>query len=170
MMDILKVLGDQIAETQHLEWRKKRWLIAELIELLPAYRDLLPDSKVFTDLGIRVLCQDLRRGERSFSTLMDIVESSSLTLEGLEEFAYQAEAIAGINLTADTWEDFASEKRGVAECEYCALSYQIFALSACVLSEPMPLELCRKLGHTDLGPAVYDSLKPSLEALVPPQI
>jgi len=167
MSNILNLLDQQIADYKFDEWKRKRWMTAELLHLRPAFADLIPDIKTFTDLGQRVLAKELRH-ETTFKELWEIVESADMSHDVLLDFTQQAETIAGVNLATESWEECALEKRGLQECEMCAMSYGILALSACVLTEPLPVDVCKHLGHSPFGQQAYYSLQTSLESLVPP--
>ena len=66
MIDIHRKLAEQIAETRFENWKKQRWMCAELVELQPAYKYLLPNHTVLENLGSRALTQTLRHGQATF--------------------------------------------------------------------------------------------------------
>ena len=170
MIDIHRKLAEQIAKTRFENWKKQRWMCAELVELQPAYKDLLPDHKVFEDLGSRALTQTLRHGQATFDEVWQIIESADMSMDELTNFVVQVETNADLNLHTGTWKDFAVERRAVSECEWCALGTRLVALSAVVLAVPLPIEVCREIAHTKKGMATYEALQKSLEALCPPTI
>ena len=150
MIDIHRKLAEQIAKTRFENWRKQRWMCAELVELQPAYKDLLPNHTVLENLGSRALTQTLRHGQAMFDEVWQIIEESDMSMDELT--------------------DFAVERRAVSECEWCALGSRLVALSAVVLAVPLPIEVCRKIAHTKERMATYEALQKSLEALCPPTI
>ena len=66
MIDIHRKLAEQIAETRFENWKKQRWMYAELVELQQAYKYLLPNHTVLENLGSRALTQTLRHGQATF--------------------------------------------------------------------------------------------------------
>lgn len=170
MIDIHRKLAEQIAETRFENWKKQRWMHAELVELQPAYKYLLPNHTVLENLGSRALTQTLRHGQATFDEVWQIIESADMTMDELTEIVVQVETKAGHNLHTDTWKDFAVERKAVSECEWCALGSRLVALSAVVLAVPLPIEVCREIDHTKEGMATYKALQKSLEALCSPTI
>ncbi len=67
-------------------------------------------------------------------------------------------------------EEFIVARRKVEECDRCALGYQLVALSACILRNPLDIEICLEIAHSPSGDDFYEALQEELEKLVPATI